>query len=81
MERSISREGASGDNAPAEGFFGTLKTEFFEGRDWSGVGFAEISAELASYMGEDRLKRFRAPDGSWSYETIAGRRRGLGLPV
>ena len=80
----MSRKGASGDNAPAEGFFGILKTEFFEGRDWSGVGFAEFSAELASYMDwyrEGRLKRFRAQDGSWSYETIAGRRRRLGLPV
>ena len=84
VERSMSRKGASGDNAPAEGFFGILKTEFFEGRDWSGVGFAEFSAELASYMDwyrEGRLKRFRAQDGSWSYETIAGRRRRLGLPV
>ena len=33
---SLSRKGHSPDNAAMEGFFGTLKVEFFRGRDWSG---------------------------------------------
>lgn len=31
-------------NAPAEGFFGTLKTEMFDGYDWAGVGLEELCA-------------------------------------
>ena len=82
VTRSMSRPGRSGDNAPAEGFFGTLKVEFFEGRDWAGVGLGEFRALLDGYLEwyrDGRLKRFREPDGTTRYETIAGRRRRLGL--
>ena len=48
--RSMSRKARSPDNARAEGFFGTLKCDFFEGRDWSGVGFEEFSRELGRYI-------------------------------
>ena len=37
LVRSMSRKGRSCDNARMEGFFGTLKSEFFHGRDWEGV--------------------------------------------
>lgn len=48
--RSMSRKARSGDNARAEGFFGTLKCDFFEGRDWTGVGFEEFAAALDRYI-------------------------------
>lgn len=34
----------------AEGFFGTLKCDFFEGRDWTGVPFDEFSRLLGEYI-------------------------------
>ena len=79
--RSMSRPGRSGDNARAEGFFGALKVEFFEGRDWKGVTFPEFREELAAYMewyAAGRLKAFDE-DGATVYDTIEGRRRRLGL--
>lgn len=48
--RSMSRKARSADNARAEGFFGTLKCDFFEGRDWTGVGFDEFAAALDEYI-------------------------------
>ncbi len=30
--------------------FGTLKCDFFEGRDWTGVGFEEFAAALDRYI-------------------------------
>ena len=84
VARSMSRPGRSGDNAPAEGFFGTLKTEMFDGRDWAGVGLEEFRAEVDAYMAwyrDGRLKRFEEPGGGHRYETIAGRRRRLGVAL
>ena len=85
VTRSMSRPARSGDNAPAEGFFGTLKTEMFDGRDWSGVGFEEFRGEVDAYVEwyrAGRLKRFEGPGGrGHSYETIEGRRRRLGVGV
>ncbi len=46
--RSMSKKGCSPDNAAAEGFFGTLKKEFFYGRDWSNVRRDEFIAMLDS---------------------------------
>ena len=46
----MSRKGCSPDNARMEGFFGTLKNEFFHPRDWSGVGIAEFLSELDAWM-------------------------------
>lgn len=50
INRSMSRKARSGDNARAEGFFGTLECDFFEGRDWTGVGFEEFAAALDRYI-------------------------------
>lgn len=82
-ERSMSRKARCDDNARAEGFFGTLKEEFFYGRDWTGCTVGEFAAELDGYLGwyvEGRLKAFRDGEGV-RYETIAGRRGRLGLGV
>ena len=48
--RSMSRRARSPDNARAEGFFGTLKCNFVEGRDWTGVPFDEFSRLLGEYI-------------------------------
>lgn len=77
----MSRKGHSPDNAACEGFFGTLKAEFYHGRDWSGWTAEGFMEELRSYLRwyrEGRLKRFRE-GGRTVYDTIAGRRRRLGL--
>lgn len=50
MVHSMSRRARSPDNARAEGFFGTLKCNFFEGRDWTGVPFDEFSRLLGEYI-------------------------------
>lgn len=81
IARSMSRKGHSPDNAACEGFFGTLKAEFYHGRDWSGWTAEGFMEELRSYLQwyrEGRLKRFRE-GGRTVYDTIAGRRRRLGL--
>lgn len=79
--RSMSRKGHSPDNAACEGFFGRLKEEFFRGRDWRGVGAEAFAAELSEWIAwyrEGRLKLFDE-GGRKAYDTIAGRRRRLGL--
>lgn len=81
VERSMSRKGHSPDNAACEGFFGRLKEEFFRGRDWRGVTAEAFIAELSEWIGwyrEGRLKLFDE-GGAKVYDTIAGRRRRLGL--
>lgn len=78
--RSMSRKGNCGDNARAEGLFGTLKSEFFHGRDWSKVDADDFTAELDAYLlwyCEGRLKAFRE-DGATVYDTILGRRKRIG---
>ena len=64
----------------AEGFFGTLKEEFCNGRDWSRVGFDEFGKRLDAYIEwcvSGRLKEFDEGCRK-TYDTIAGRRRRLG---
>lgn len=51
--RSMSRRARSPDDARAEGFFGTLKCDFFEGRDWTGVPFDEFSRLLVVPISSD----------------------------
>lgn len=83
VERSMSRKACCPDNARAEGFFGTLKEEFFNNRDWSGVGYDEFAAALDAYLRwyrDGRLKAF-LEGGRTVYETISGRRRRLGYAV
>ena len=33
-----------------EGFYGTLKSDFFHGTDWRGVTFAEFRERLGAYI-------------------------------
>lgn len=60
ITRSMSRKGHSPDNARMEGFFGRLKMEFFDTRDWAGVGAKDFISELnglLEYYNERRLKQ------------------------
>lgn len=50
LTRSMSRKGHSPDNARMEGFFGRLKMEFFDTRDWEGVGAGEFIASLDAWL-------------------------------
>lgn len=81
--RSMSRKGCCPDNARAEGFFGALKEEFYNGRDWSAVPPGRFAEELDAYIEwyrDGRLKAFRE-GGRTVYDTIAGRRKRLGYAV
>lgn len=78
VTRSMSRKARSGDNARAEGFFGTLKCDFFEARDWSGVGFDEFAAELGAYIEWYRSGKLKK---SLGWKTIRQHREELGYPV
>lgn len=83
VARSMSRKACCPDNARAEGFFGTVKEEFYNWRDWSRVGYDEFAVELTGYLSwyrDGRLKAFRE-GGRVVYDTIAGRRRRLGYTV
>lgn len=83
LTRSMSRKGRSPDNAAMEGFFGTLKNEFFHGRDWRGHTAESFSALLDAWLrrySTVRLKAFRE-GGRTVYDTIDGRRRRLGFAV
>ena len=78
--RSMSRKGRSPDNARAEGFFGTLKEEFYTGRDWARCTVEEFERRLCAYIEwyrDGRLKAFNE-GGKVVYDTIMGRRRRLG---
>ena len=58
--RSMSRRARSPDNARAEGFFGTLKCDFFKDRDLTGVPFDEFSRLIGEYIEwyrNDKLKK------------------------
>ena len=81
--RSMSRKGCCPGNARMEGFFGTLKEEFFYGRDWAGVSVEEFEGALDGYMRWYRDERLKGFDegGRRVYDTIAGRRRRLGHVV
>ena len=81
LQRSMPAKGCSPDNAACEGFFGRLKVEFFHGRDWRGVSAERFAAELAEWIRWYREGRLKAFDegGRKVYDTIAGRRRRLGL--
>lgn len=83
LTRSMSRKGTSPDNAAMEGFFGTVKNEFFYGRDWRGWDRESFSTLLNTWLSRyssTRLKSFR--EGNQTvYDTIDGRRRRLGFAV
>lgn len=74
VTRSMSRKAKSPGNARAEGFFGTLKCDFFEGRDWTGVGFEEFAAALERYIVWYRGGKLKKAQG---WKTIRQAREGL----
>ena len=59
------------------GFFGTLKSDFFGGRDWAGVTFEEFSRRLDAYIDWYRSEKVKkalgleddqaAQGGAWLY--------------
>ena len=81
--RSMSRKGCCPDNARAEGFFGTLKEEFYNGRDWSQVGFGRVQADARRLPGMVRPRATqglpRGREDGVRYDS--GRRRRLGHQV
>lgn len=50
ITRSMSRKAKSPDNARAEGFFGTLKQEFFYAKDWTGTSKKKFVSLLEDYI-------------------------------
>ena len=72
---SMSRKARSPDNARAEGFFGTLKSDFFEDRDWTGVTFDEFSRELDAYIEWYRCGKLKK---SLGWKTIRQHRQESG---
>jgi putative transposase len=75
VTRSMSRKARSPDNARCEGFFGTLKSDFFEGEDWAGVTFGEFRERLDAYI---EWYRDAKPKKSLGWRTTAEYRRDLG---
>ena len=78
MTRSMSRKGCSPDNSRMEGFFGTMKTEMFHGRDWSGVTLEELASRTGAYTGRHNTERIKRSLGGMSPLQF---RRSLGLAV
>lgn len=78
ITRSMSRKGRSPDNARAEGFFGTLKQEFFHNRDWTGVTYEEFAERLDAYIVWYRDVRLKE---SLGWKSIRQYREERGLAV
>ena len=66
---------------PARGSSAGSRSSSFHGRDWRGVSAERFAAELAEWIRWYREGRLKAFDegGRKVYDTIAGRRRRLGL--
>ena len=73
--RSMSRKARSPDNARCEGFFGTLKSDFFDHRDWEGVTFEEFRDMLDAYIEWYRSGKVKKALG---WKTIRQHRVDLG---
>ena len=78
LVRSMSRKGASPDNARMEGFFGLLKSEFFHSRDWEGWDAWDFMAELNRWLHWFRSGRISEALG---WRTPDENRRLLGYAV
>lgn len=74
----MSRKGRSCDNARMEGFFGTLKSEFFHPRDWRGWTLEGFMAELDGWMRRFNAERISQRLG---WLTPDEYRRSIGLAV
>ena len=46
----MSKKGCSPDNSACEGFFGTIKNEFFYPRDWRLITTDQFIVELEKYL-------------------------------
>ena len=57
--RSMSKKGCSPDNSMCEGFFGTIKNEFYYSRDWSMVKSDDFIIELEKYLDRFKTKRIK----------------------
>lgn len=57
--RSMSKKGCSPDNSMGEGFFGTIKNEFFYSRDWSKTKCDDFIIELNKYLEWFKNKRIK----------------------
>lgn len=57
--RSMSKKGCSPDNSMGEGFFGTIKNEFFYSKDWSKTKCDEFIYELNKYLIWFKTKRIK----------------------
>jgi transposase InsO family protein len=57
MQQSMSRIGKCIDNGPMEGFFGTLKTEMFYGKEFSSL--EELISRIKAYIEFYNEKRFQ----------------------
>lgn len=49
-----------------EGFFGTMKTEMFYGRDWQGVTLEELETKINNHIEWHSMKRIKRSLGSMS---------------
>ena len=74
LVRSMSRKAKSPDNARAEGFFGTLKQEFFYARNWEGVSMNRFIRLLDAYIVWYRDEKIKK---SLGWKTIATHRAVL----
>lgn len=57
--RSMSKKECSPDNSMGEGFFGTIKNEFFYSRDWSKCKCDDFIIELDKYLNWFKYKRIK----------------------
>ena len=76
LVRSMSRKAKSPDNARAEGFFGTLKQEFFYARSWKGVKrsqFVKLLDEYIVWYRDEKIKK------SLGWKTVKEHRAALGI--
>ena len=55
----MSKKGCSPDNSMCEGFFGTIKNEFFYSRDWKETTSDEFIVELNKYLEWFKNKRIK----------------------
>ena len=58
-KRSMSRKGCSPDNSMCEGFFGTIKNEFFYPNDWKYTTCDDFITELEKYLIWFKNKRIK----------------------
>ena len=72
----MSRKACPPDNARMEGFFGRLKMEFFDTRDWTGASAEKFLGELDAWLLRYNESR---PKLSLGWMSPVQYRRSLGL--